>query len=142
MDDHPQEQGALGDEDYRTLAAFRHAIRRFLAFSENAARSSGLAPRQHQAILAIRSRSPEPMSIGDLAERLLVRHHTAVELVDRLVKAGLARRLEADDDRRRVVVSLTPRAEALLRDLSAAHLAELARLRPLLAGLLQRLEEH
>jgi DNA-binding MarR family transcriptional regulator len=131
-------------EGYRTLAEFRHVLRHFLAFSEAAARARGLTRRQHQAILAIRGYAEDDrrgVTVGVLAERLLIRHHSAVELVDRLVKAGLVRRVEAKDDRRRVNVLLTPKAEALLVDLSAAHLAELRRLRPGLIAVLEQLGE-
>lgn len=130
-------------EGYRTLAEFRHVLRRFLAFSEAEARARGLTRRQHQAILAIRgyAEGRGGVTIGVLAERLLIRHHSAVELVDRLVKAGLARRADAKEDRRRVNVVLTPKAEALLVDLSAAHLAELRRLRPVLIAVLGQLDE-
>ncbi len=130
-------------EGYRTLAEFRHVLRRFLAFSEAAARTRGLTRRQHQAILAIRGYAEDSsgVTVGVLAERLLIRHHSAVELVDRLVKAGLVRRMDAKEDRRRVNVVLTPKAEALLVDLSAAHLVELRRLRPVLVAVLEQLDE-
>jgi DNA-binding MarR family transcriptional regulator len=130
-------------EGYRTLAEFRHLLRRFLAFSEAGARTRGLTRRQHQDILAIRGYAEDGggVTVGVLAERLLIRHHSAVELVDRLVKAGLVRRMDATEDRRRVNVVLTPKAEALLVDLSAAHLAELRRLRPVLAAVLDQLDE-
>ncbi|MGB3389856.1 MAG: MarR family transcriptional regulator [Pseudaminobacter sp.] len=131
---------AITDEDYRTLAAFRHALRQFLTFSEAAAREGGLTTRQHQAILAIRSRAPAPASISDIANHLLVQHHSAVELVDRLEKAGLVTRSTSQDDRRRVLISLTPQAEAVLTDLSATHMAEIIRIKPLLVDLVQRLE--
>jgi DNA-binding MarR family transcriptional regulator len=130
-------------EGYRVLAEFRHVLRRFLAFSEAAARTRGLTRRQHQAILAIRgyAEGASGVTVGVLAERLLIRHHSAVELVDRLVKADLVRRMDAKEDRRRVNVVLTPKAEALLVDLSAAHLAELRRLRPVLMTVLEQLDE-
>jgi len=128
-------------EDYEALAAFRHAMRRFLAFSEEAARASGLTAQQHQAILAIKGRrADEPCTIGDLADHLIIRHHSAVELVDRLARAGLVDRSETEGDRRRVIVLLTPKADAILDKLSAAHLDELKRSRPLLAQLLERLD--
>ncbi len=129
----------INDADYRALAAYRHALRRFLAFSEAAARESGLTPQQHQAILAIRGHGSEPMTIGELAETLLIRHHSAVELADRLVRADLVVRLEDPDDRRRVVVRLTPKAKILLERLSVGHLEELRHGRSLLAKLLERL---
>ncbi|MBK1842182.1 MarR family transcriptional regulator [Azospirillum sp. YIM B02556] len=134
-----QAVGAIRQSDYRALAEFRHTLRRFLAFSEAAARDGGLTPQQHQAILAIKGHGDGGMSIGDLADKLLVRHHSAGELVDRLVKAELVTRLESADDRRRVVLVLTPQAEAVLEALSAAHLEELRKTKPLLLQLLHSL---
>ncbi len=131
----------IKDEDYRALAAYRHALRRFLAFSEAAARETGLTAQQHQAILAIRGQGiGRQMTIGELADSLLIRHHSAVELVDRLSRADLVVRTEAEDDRRRVVISLTPKAETILEELSAGHLDELKHGRVLLAQLLERID--
>lgn len=129
----------LSDQDYQALAAYRHALRRFLAFSEAAARDSGLTPQQHQAILAIRGHGRGPMSIGELAETLLIRHHSAVELANRLARADLVERSEDPGDRRRVVVRLTRKAETLLERLSAGHLDELRHGQSLIAKLLERL---
>jgi DNA-binding MarR family transcriptional regulator len=130
----------LSDQDYETLAAFRHALRRFTAFSEAAARAQGLTPQQHQALLAIRGAATgAPLASGELAAHLLVRHNTAVELVDRLVTAGLVARHHDPNDRRRHLVTLTAQAERLLRDLSEAHLRELRAIRPVLQSLLHRL---
>ena len=132
---------AVTQQDYEALAAFRHAMRRFLAFSEAAARAAGLTAQQHQAILAIKGQGPDtPMRVGDLAEHLVIRHHSAVELVDRLAGAGLVRRAEDAGDRRRVGLRLTEKAEAVLMGLSATHLGELRRSRALLANLLARLD--
>jgi len=129
-------------KDYEALAAFRRALRGFLAFSEAAARNSGLTAQQHQAILAIKGNpDPGPMTIGELADHLMVRHNSAVELVDRLVKADLVLRTESADDRRRVGLTLTARADAILAELSAIHLEELKNSRALLAQLLERLKE-
>lgn len=112
--------------DYRRLAAFRHALRQFLAFSEAAARSAGITPQQHQALLAIKAApSATGVTVGYLAGQLLLQPHSAAELVDRMVTCGLLRREEAADDRRRVVLSLTSAAEKALRALSAAHIREL-----------------
>jgi DNA-binding MarR family transcriptional regulator len=131
----------LRQQDYRTLAAFRHALRRFHAFSEDAARAHGLTPQQHQAILALKGHdAAEPMSVGNLAAALLIRHHSAVELVDRLVAAGLVLREGDAGDRRRVALTLTAKAEAVLAELSRTHLAELRRSGPLLAALVRRLD--
>jgi DNA-binding MarR family transcriptional regulator len=134
--------GSISDEDYRALAAFRHALRRFLAFSEEAAREVGLAPQQHQALLAIKGHAAgADVTVGDIAEHLLIRHNSAVELVNRLVRSKLVRKTAAKDDKRRVIVELTPRAETLLRNLSAIHLTELKRSAATLADMVQRLDE-
>lgn len=125
--------------DYAALAAFRHALRGFTAFSEAQAHAAGLTPRQHQALLAIKGApDPQPIGIGALATQLLIRPHSAVELVDRLVQLGLVERREAPEDHRRAQLRLTARAELLLRDLSAAHVQELQAIRPTLIDLLRR----
>jgi DNA-binding MarR family transcriptional regulator len=131
-----------GGTDYQALSDFRFALRRFLAFSGDAARGVGLTPHQHQALLAILGRSGKaPMTIGGLADRLLLKHHSAVELVDRLVALDLVKRVVATDDRRKVTLRLTDNARKVLTALSAAHLDELRRMRPVFAALLQRLDD-
>ena len=134
---HPR---ALGKVEYEALATFRHEVRRFLAFSAASAETAGLTPRQHQALLAIKG-FPEAkaVSVGQLAEQLLIRHHSATELADRLCEAGLLVRAIDPLDRRRVLLSLTPVAEDILRRLSDAHLTELGAMRPALAALLDAL---
>jgi DNA-binding MarR family transcriptional regulator len=127
---------ALSQRDYEVLAEFRHLLRRFLAFSEAAARDRGLTPQQHQALLAIKGSRRSTVTIGDLAERLDIRHHSAVGLVDRLVAHGLVGRQVDDADRRQVIVALTPAAEEVLADLTAAHRRELRQLAPNLRVLL------
>ncbi len=123
-------------EDYEALAEFRYQIRCFLEFSKNAAREVGLTARQHQALLAIKGwASARNMTIGDLAERLRIRHHSAAELVDRLCEAGLTLREHDPSDQRRVLLSLTVLADERLGALSLAHLDELRRLAPILARL-------
>jgi DNA-binding MarR family transcriptional regulator len=126
--------------DYAALAEFRRTLREFVAFSAAAARVEGLAPQQHQAILAIRGAPDGQLSVGDLAAALLIRPNTAQELAGRLIKAGLATRIGDPADRRRVVLRLTAQAEAVLSRLSVAHTAELRRRRILLRDLLDRLE--
>lgn len=124
--------------DYEALAMFRLALRRFSAFSEAAAASAGLMPQQHQALLVIKTLSAAgPPSIGDVAENLLIRHHSAVELVNRLVRMELVQRFRDSTDRRRVRVALTPLAEAKLAALSTVHLEELRSVRPMLMKLLK-----
>lgn len=123
--------------DYAALARFRLALRRFLAFSARAAAEAGLTAQQHQALLAIKGHpGPAPMHLGELAAALLIRHHSAVELVDRLVAAGLLRREPDPDDGRRVRLALTRAADSVLHSLSGAHLDELRAMRPELARLL------
>ena len=130
----------LGKAEYETLAAFRYTLRHFLDFSRDAAEAAGLTVRQHQALLAIKGYpGREVISVGELAERLAIRHNSSVELADRLAAQGLIVRRTADDDRRLVLLALTPKAEGLLAALSAAHRDELRRLRPTLTGLLDRL---
>jgi DNA-binding MarR family transcriptional regulator len=118
---------SITGSDYEALAEFRYQIRKFLHFSETAARASGIEPQQHQLLLAIRGlEGPgEPPSIGALAERLQIQHHSAVELVDRLVERGLVARSRDPSDRRQVLIHLTPRGESELEKLTAYHLAEL-----------------
>lgn len=131
----------IAQEDYEALAAFRYALRRFLAFSEDAARGTGLTAQQHQAILAIKGfGAGQPVTVGNLADHLLIRHHSAVELVDRLVQAELVSRAPDEGDRRRVVIALTSRADSILKALSATHLEELGRNKAFLVQLLARLD--
>lgn len=119
--------------DYRTLAEFRSQLRQFLLFSENAARKAGLQPRHHQALLAIKG-FPDA-TVGDLAARLGIRPHSAAELVNRLVTAGLVRRVTDTQDRRRIHLALTQTAERQLEKLTLAHRAELRRLASLWGSL-------
>ena len=111
----------LTQDDYRQLAAFRHAIRRFTGFSAAAAREAGLTPNQHQALLAVKGSGEGEMSVGALSAQLLVAPHTAAELVGRLEAAGLVDKIEDAGDRRRVVLRLTTRAEDILRTLTLVH---------------------
>lgn len=112
--------------DYRALAEFRYGIRRFLNFSEQAARAAGLEPQQHQALLALKGLpKSSKATVGVLAERLQIHHHSAVELVDRLEAHGLVRRVRGTADRREVLLRPTPRGERILRELSLPHRAEL-----------------
>jgi DNA-binding MarR family transcriptional regulator len=125
--------------DYQSLAEFRHQIRRFVYFSERAARTAGLEPRQHQLMLALKGlpAGVRP-KIGELATRLQIQHHSAVELVNRLEVAGLVRRQRGTQDRREVLLELTPRGEKVLRELSLHHRAELRSQGPALLSALQR----
>jgi DNA-binding MarR family transcriptional regulator len=118
----------LRDVDYSALAEFRFRLRKFLAFSEAQARRAGLTPQQHQLLLAVRA-SAQPMTIGALAERLILRHHSTVELIDRLAEKALVRRV-AGRDRRQARIELTPAGTEVLRRLSIAHGDELRRAAP------------
>lgn len=134
-------RGKLTSADYRVLAEFRFLLRRFMVFSEEAARETGLAPQQHQALLAIKGfESDAAPTIGDLAERLAIKHHSTVGLVDRLVKAGHLKRRHDEVDRRRVTLALTTSGERILADLSSAHRDELRLLTPSLKTLFAKLE--
>jgi DNA-binding MarR family transcriptional regulator len=130
---------ALSLTDYESLAELRYRIRRFLHFSEQAARMAGLEPRQHQLMLALKG-LPGPIGprIGVLAERLQIRHHSTVELVNRLSAAGYVRRHRSGEDRREVWLSLTPKGEKVLRKLSLQHRAELRLHGPALIAALKR----
>lgn len=129
---------AVTNEEYETLAAFRYELRRFLHFSEAAAETVGLTPQQHQALLAIRGfRGPGVMTVGELAERLQIKHHSAVGLANRLAKQGLIARQTSPDDRRQVLLSLTAHGDDLLAELTAAHKAEVRRMHVTLRELLE-----
>lgn len=129
----------LSDADYRALADFRHQLRRFVAFSEAAAKEVGLEPRQHQLLLALRALpEEEPATIVTLAERLVLRHHTVVELVDRLERGKLLVRRRDTADRRQVRLQITARGAELLRRLTEAHRLELRRSGPSLVSALER----
>lgn len=118
----------LRAEDYQALGAFRHALRKFMAFSEAGSQQYGLTPQQHQAILAIKAHpGSEPMTIGELAECLLIKNHSAVGLVERLGKRNLVVRSPSERDRRRVGLVITPEAEAILETISRNNLGELNR---------------
>jgi DNA-binding MarR family transcriptional regulator len=122
----PIELPEVAQQDLQALAEWRYQIRKFLSFSEEAARSVGLEPQHHQLLLAIKGLpSGKRPTISVLAERMAVRHHTVVELVDRLTVRGLVKRIGCPRDRRSVLVELTTRAEHLLRRLSEQHRAQL-----------------
>ena len=125
--------------DYESLAEFRHQIRRYLHFSERAARNAGLEPRQYQLLLAIKG-LPSNLRprIAELADRLQIQHHSAVELVNRLESGGMVRRERSKEDRREVLLQLTQRGERLLRDLALYHRTELRMQGPALLDALRR----
>jgi DNA-binding MarR family transcriptional regulator len=126
--------------EYRALAEFRYEVRRFLHFSEQASRAVGLEPQQHQLLLTIKG-LPEGRlaSVGDLAERLQIQHHSTVELVNRMVERGLIERQRDEQDQRRVLVSLTPYGEEVLKKLTLLHRTELRSTGPSLVSVLNEL---
>lgn len=130
----------LTDADYLALADFRHAIRRFQAFSEACATEVGLTPQQHQALLAIRAVGASDATIGYVADRLILKPHSATGLIDRLEALGLVTRRTAEQDRRRAVLQLTDRAYRILDELSGVHRDEIQRLGPLMAAIFKQLE--
>ncbi|QJU60482.1 winged helix-turn-helix transcriptional regulator [Sphingomonas sp. AP4-R1] len=133
------EPGFLPQEDYEALAAFRYELRRFLQFSEQAAKQQGLTPQQHQALLAMRADSRGGMTIGELGEQLFIQPHSASELTDRLIALDLVAREPEVEDRRRIWLRLTPEATRRLGRLSMVHRDEVVRIRPVLSAILGRL---
>lgn len=131
-------QPVLSHEQIHALAAFRRKLREYFAFAESAAQSRGLTIRQHQALLAICASSGGHMTIGDLAEDLFLKHHTVVELVDRMEANGLVRRERSEVDRRLALIVLTDRGLEILHAMANHHLDELQQIGPGLASSLQR----
>jgi DNA-binding MarR family transcriptional regulator len=125
---------------YRSLATFRYALRKFLRFSEEAAAAAGVTPAQHQAMLSIKGfPGRDRITIGELAERLQIKHHSAVGLADRLVAENYVRRVPGRTDRRKVYLTVTAKGEAILQALSAMHREQLRRIGPQLNRLLTSL---
>ncbi len=119
----------MDQEDYAALLGFRTALRRFLHWSEEQARAVGLTPAQHQLLLAVKGHGErDGPTIGEVADYLALRHHSAVELVDRAQRAGLLQRSRDPDDHRVIRLRLTASGEQHIRRLSALHLAELRQL--------------
>ncbi len=130
----------LSLSDYRALAEFRYQIRRFLRFSEDAARSAGIEPQHHQLMLAVKG-MPAGMRarVADLAERLQLHHNSIVELVGRLAEKGLVERHRDRKDRREVTVRLTRRGQRILKDLTIYHRDELRSTAVALVGAVSKL---
>jgi DNA-binding MarR family transcriptional regulator len=126
--------------DFKSMAELRYQIRRLLRFSENAARQAGIEPQQHQLLLAVRG-LPDGLkpTVGTLAERMQLQHHSTVELIDRLVERGFLCRLRATDDRRQVLIKLTHDGEECLKTLSLHHLQELQSAGPMFVKVLHTL---
>ena len=117
---------SIRDEEYTALAELRFRIRQFLRGSDDSARAAGLEPQQYQMLLAIRGlNARQEATIRRLADRLFLRHHSAVELIDRLEAHGYIRRSRSREDRRRVLVSLLPRGERALEEVALKRLEEL-----------------
>ena len=133
------ESMALNPDRLQALAGFRHAMRRFLAASEAISKAAGITQQQYQAMLAIAAWTGPPMTIRDLSDELLLTHHAAVQLVDRLAKADLAQRAASAADRRSVELSLTPAGAALLEGLVLQHQDEMLKREPALTVSLRRL---
>jgi DNA-binding MarR family transcriptional regulator len=127
-------------DEYQALAEFRYQLRRFLRFSEEAARAIGLEPQQHQLLLALKG-LPEghTATVGELARRLQIQHHSTVELIDRMVERKLIERSRDANDQRRVIINLTPYGDEVLRKLSLLHHAELRSSGPALVRTLMAL---
>jgi DNA-binding MarR family transcriptional regulator len=126
-------------QDYQSLAEFRHQIRRYLRFSEKTVRNAELEPRQYQLLLALKGLPQEVRPrIAELADRLQIQHHSAVELTDRLESSGLVRRQRGNKDRREVLVLLTPAGERVIRELVIYHRTELTSRGPALLDALHQ----
>jgi len=132
--------GELTMTEYRALADFRYTIRRYLRFSEQAAREAGLEPQQYQFLLAIKGMPDDVRAtVGELAERMQIQHHSTVELVDRMTERGLVTRKRGNEDRREVIVQLSTKGDKVLRDLAIHHRNELRDFAPNLAQALRKI---
>ncbi|MBN9419351.1 hypothetical protein ABS71_06310 [bacterium SCN 62-11] len=130
----------MQDQDYEVLADFRYTVRRFLKFSEEAAGAVGLSPQQHQALLFARASQARRVTVGDLAEWLQIKPHSAAELSSRLEAAGLLERRADPEDRRRTLLCASDYGNHLLESLTEVHRQELQRLKEPLRDLLAMLD--
>lgn len=128
----------LSDSDFEALATFRYELRRYLSFAQDVAEASGITMQHHQAMLAIRASRNCVLSITDLAETLFLRHHSAVELTDRLEKAQLVERIRDPKDGRRILVRLSAHGSELLNSLAMRHLQEIREHGPRLTRTLRK----
>ena len=124
---------------YKGLAEFRLALRRFLSFSEAAAGAAGVTTQQYQAMLVLKAHESGPIMIRDFAEQMMLQHNGAVQMINRLVAGGLAKRIHSPTDGRSVLVSITAKGAVLLEQLASQHMKELLKQEPLLAESLRRL---
>jgi DNA-binding MarR family transcriptional regulator len=137
-----QDEGEMSELEYRAFAEFRYVLRRFLNFSESAARNVSLEPQQHQLLLALKGLPADLRpTVGTLAERLQLRHNSTVELAQRSIESGLLQRRPSPLDGREVLLSITARGERLLRRLSIEHRREMRSAAPALIRALQALAE-
>lgn len=131
---------ALDDDDYRTLAAVRAELRGFAHFTEQVVQAAGLTPQQHQVLVALKAAADGELTIGQLAETLLLKPHSVSGLADRLETLELVKRVRNKPDGRSVTLRLTDKAGGLMASLSRTHRDELRRIRPLLISLLGQLD--
>jgi DNA-binding MarR family transcriptional regulator len=129
----------LDASEYQQLALFRHALRRFLRFSEAAAEKVDVTAQQYQALLVVCAMPHGRITINDLAQQLLIRHNSAVGLVDRLNNQGLVAREPSPEDGRKVYLRLTAKGDRVLEKLAEVHREELRRIAPQLRQLLQQI---
>ena len=130
----------VSQRQIEALAAFRHALRRFLAFSEEATGAAGITAQQYQALIAIKARPRGAMRLGELADEMLLKKHGAVQLVDRMEAAKLVERRAAKTDARVVNVLLTEKGERIVQTLAALHLDQLARRKKQFADILRQMK--
>jgi DNA-binding MarR family transcriptional regulator len=130
----------ISDRDYKTLASVRAELRSFAHFTEQSTSHAGLTPQQHQVLLAIRASETAELTIGELAEIMLLKPHSVSGIADRLQKLDLVERVRRKEDRRSIALRLTPKALAVLASLGQVHKDELRRVRPLLISLLSQFE--
>ena|SRR5579875_1369044 len=133
----------LSKPGFEQLAQFRYCIRQFIHFSEQAARAYGIEPQQHQLLLALKGLPPGMRpTVRTLAQRMCLRHHSTVELINRLAERGAVVRTASDRDRREVLIEITPFGEETLHKLSLLHWQELQSSGPALSTALQSIVEH
>jgi DNA-binding MarR family transcriptional regulator len=132
--------GRITNSQYETLSAFRYALRRFMHFSEEAARAAGITGQQYQALLAMKGfPSADKLTVGGLAQRLQLRHHSAVGLVDRLVAEKLVVRVPSTKDHREVIIRLTVRGETIVEKIAFLHREQFKQIGPEFSRLLEQI---